>query len=174
MVTLTDIEDAQNILEGRVLRTPMLPAPKLSELTGAEVFVKYENLQVTNSFKERGALNKLASLPRGRPGARRDRDVGRQSRAGGGLSRRPARDRRDHRDAGDDAIREDRSDPCARRHGGAARRDRRRSAGARGGTCRPSAGLIFIHPYDDPRIIAGPGHDRGRNAGRSARTSTRW
>ena len=35
MVTLTDIEDAQNILEGRVLRTPMLPAPKLSELTGA-------------------------------------------------------------------------------------------------------------------------------------------
>ena len=37
----------------------MLPAPKLSALTGAEVFVKYENLQVTNSFKERGALNKL-------------------------------------------------------------------------------------------------------------------
>ena len=40
----------------------MLPAPKLSALTGAEVYVKYENLQVTNSFKERGALNKLASL----------------------------------------------------------------------------------------------------------------
>ena len=63
MITLSDIEDAQTILEGRMLRTPMLPAPKLSELTGAEVFVKYENLQVTNSFKERGALNKLASLP---------------------------------------------------------------------------------------------------------------
>ena len=40
----------------------MLPAPKLSALTGATVHVKYENLQVTNSFKERGALNKLASL----------------------------------------------------------------------------------------------------------------
>src|SRR3954471_23652431 len=40
----------------------MLPAPKLSALTGAEVFVKYENLQVTNSFKERGAYVKLASL----------------------------------------------------------------------------------------------------------------
>src|SRR6185437_5186299 len=40
----------------------MLPAPKLSALTGAEVFVKYENLQVTNSFKERGARAKLASL----------------------------------------------------------------------------------------------------------------
>jgi threonine dehydratase len=35
----------------------MLPAPKLSALTGARVHVKYENLQVTNSFKERGALN---------------------------------------------------------------------------------------------------------------------
>src|SRR3954464_7633908 len=40
----------------------MLPAPKLSALTGAQVFVKYENLQVTNSFKERGALTKLAAL----------------------------------------------------------------------------------------------------------------
>src|SRR5690242_6703773 len=40
----------------------MLPAPRLSAITGASVFVKYENLQVTNSFKERGALNKLASL----------------------------------------------------------------------------------------------------------------
>jgi threonine dehydratase len=40
----------------------MLPAPRLSALTGAEVFVKYENLQVTNSFKERGARVKLASL----------------------------------------------------------------------------------------------------------------
>ena len=40
----------------------MLPAPKLSALTGAEVYVKYENLQVTNSFKERGAVNRLAAL----------------------------------------------------------------------------------------------------------------
>jgi threonine dehydratase len=40
----------------------MLPAPKLSGLTGAEVYVKYENLQVTNSFKDRGARVKLAAL----------------------------------------------------------------------------------------------------------------
>src|SRR6476619_7357146 len=62
-VTPADIEAARRTIAGQVLRTPMLPAPKLSELTGANVFVKYENLQVTNSFKERGALNKLASLP---------------------------------------------------------------------------------------------------------------
>jgi threonine dehydratase len=43
----------------------MLPAPRLSALTGAEVYVKYENLQVTNSFKERGALNKLSALTPG-------------------------------------------------------------------------------------------------------------
>jgi threonine dehydratase len=61
-ITLADIEAARRTIAGHVLRTPMLPAPRLSELTGAEVFVKYENLQVTNSFKERGARVKLASL----------------------------------------------------------------------------------------------------------------
>jgi threonine dehydratase len=61
-VSIADIEAARRTIAGEVLRTPMLPAPKLSALTGAEVMVKYENLQVTNSFKERGAVNKLASL----------------------------------------------------------------------------------------------------------------
>src|SRR5215203_5296132 len=61
-ITLADVEAARRTIDGHVMRTPMLLAPKLSELTGATVFVKYENLQVTNSFKERGALNKLASL----------------------------------------------------------------------------------------------------------------
>lgn len=61
-VTAADIEAARRTIAGQVLRTPMLPAPKLSALTGADVYVKYENLQVTNSFKERGAFNKLASL----------------------------------------------------------------------------------------------------------------
>jgi len=61
-ITLADIERARRTIAGHVLRTPTLPAPKLSALTGADVFVKYENLQVTNSFKERGAFTKLASL----------------------------------------------------------------------------------------------------------------
>ena len=61
-VTLADIEAARRIIAGVVLRTPMLSAPKLSALTGAEVYVKYENLQVTNSFKDRGSLVKLVSL----------------------------------------------------------------------------------------------------------------
>jgi threonine dehydratase len=61
-VTLADVEAAACVIAGQVVRTPMLPAPRLSALTGASVYVKYENMQVTNSFKERGALNKLASL----------------------------------------------------------------------------------------------------------------
>ena len=62
MVTLAEIEAARRTIAGHVLRTPLLPAPPLSALTGADVFVKYENLQVTNSFKERGACVKLAAL----------------------------------------------------------------------------------------------------------------
>ena len=61
-ITLADIEAARRTIAPHVLRTPMLPAPPLSALTGAEVYVKYENLQVTNSFKERGAGVKLAAL----------------------------------------------------------------------------------------------------------------
>jgi threonine dehydratase len=61
-IGLSDIQAARALIEGQVLRTPMLPAPKLSALTGAEIFVKYENLQVTNSFKDRGALVKLSAL----------------------------------------------------------------------------------------------------------------
>ncbi len=60
--TIDDIRDAARAIEGSVLKTPFLPAPRLSQLTGAEVFVKYENLQVTSAFKERGALVKLLSL----------------------------------------------------------------------------------------------------------------
>lgn len=61
-VTLASIEAARRTLAGQVLATPMLPAPKLSALTGAEVYVKYENLQVTNSFKDRGAFVRLCAL----------------------------------------------------------------------------------------------------------------
>jgi threonine dehydratase len=62
IVTLADIEKARRQLVGQILRTPMLPAPKLLGLTGAEIYVKYENLQVTGSFKERGAVVKLSAL----------------------------------------------------------------------------------------------------------------
>ena len=61
-IGLEQIEAAREVIKGRVVRTPTIAAPKLSELTGAEVYIKCENLQFTNSFKDRGALVKLASL----------------------------------------------------------------------------------------------------------------
>ncbi|MCU4181934.1 threonine ammonia-lyase [Bosea sp. BH3] len=61
-ITPEDIDEAAARIEGHVLRTPLVPAPRLSELTGATVLVKHENMQATASFKERGAVNKLISL----------------------------------------------------------------------------------------------------------------
>jgi threonine dehydratase len=61
-ISFADIEAAAQTIEGHVLKTPLMQAPRLSALTGAEVFVKHENMQATASFKERGAVNKLLSL----------------------------------------------------------------------------------------------------------------
>jgi len=61
-VTYKDIKAAANLIENRVLRTPCFPAARLSELTGANVVLKLENLQHTGAFKVRGALVKLLSL----------------------------------------------------------------------------------------------------------------
>ena len=61
-ITPDDIRAAARRIEGHVLRTPLVPAPRLSALTGASVMVKYENMQATASFKERGAVNKLLTL----------------------------------------------------------------------------------------------------------------
>jgi len=59
---LADIEAAAARLAGHVLDTPFVESKTLSQITGAQVFLKFENLQFTASFKERGALNKLAAL----------------------------------------------------------------------------------------------------------------
>ena len=61
-VTLADIQAAATRLAGHVLDSPFVESKTLSQITGAQVFLKFENLQFTASFKERGALNKLAAL----------------------------------------------------------------------------------------------------------------
>jgi threonine dehydratase len=62
MVELKDIEAAARVIKGHVVRTPCLHSRTLSDITGARVWLKFENHQFTASFKERGALNKLTSL----------------------------------------------------------------------------------------------------------------
>ena len=156
MIKLSDIEDAQTILDGRILRTPMLPAPKLSELTGAEVFVKYENLQVTNSFKERGALNKLASLN----AADRARGViamsaGNHAQAVAYHAARLGIAATIVMPVTTPAVK-----VAATRAYGATvvlHGETIAEAQARAEDLLKQHGLLLIHPYDDPRIIAGQG-----------------
>ncbi|MBP6778442.1 MAG: threonine ammonia-lyase [Piscinibacter sp.] len=59
---IDDVRAAAARLRGHVLDTPCLPSRTLGELLGCEVFLKFENHQFTASFKERGALNKIAQL----------------------------------------------------------------------------------------------------------------
>ena len=61
-LTLDDIKAAARRVEGHLERTPCRHSRTLSAITGAEVWVKFENLQFTASYKERGALNKLLQL----------------------------------------------------------------------------------------------------------------
>ena len=60
--TIDDIREAALRIEGAVIHTPMLVSRTLSEIIGAEVWLKFENLQFTAAYKERGALNKLLQL----------------------------------------------------------------------------------------------------------------
>ena len=59
---LQDIEHAAERLRGQILATPCVESRTLSDIVGAQVFLKFENLQFTASFKERGACNKLVEL----------------------------------------------------------------------------------------------------------------
>jgi threonine dehydratase len=61
-ITISDVRAAALVLAGNIASTPCLHSRTLSEVSGAEVWLKFENHQFTASFKERGALNKLVSL----------------------------------------------------------------------------------------------------------------
>lgn len=61
-VTYADIERARRVVAGKTLVTSCAPSRTLSEIFGCRLWLKFENLQFTASFKERGALNRLAAL----------------------------------------------------------------------------------------------------------------
>ena len=64
-ITIDDIRKAQALLAGVVVRTPCAKSQTLSKITGAAVYLKFENLQFTGSFKDRGAYIKLLRLDPG-------------------------------------------------------------------------------------------------------------
>jgi threonine dehydratase len=68
-VSPTDVERAQTAIAGAIVKTPLVPAPSLSEVAGCEVSLKLETQHPTGSFKERGALNKLLALNANERGA---------------------------------------------------------------------------------------------------------
>ncbi len=155
-ITIDDIRRAAGTIKGQVLRTPLVPSPRLSQLTGASVFVKHENMQPTGSFKERGAVTKLESLN----ADERRRGViamsaGNHAQAVAYHARRlgiPA------------TIVMPESAPLVKA-------ENTRSYGAKvilfGETLYESADrareiaadeqLVFVHPYDDPKVMAGQG-----------------
>jgi threonine dehydratase len=61
-VTLQDVQAAAAVIRGQVVETPCLPSRTLSEIVGTPLWIKFENLQFTASFKERGALNRMSRL----------------------------------------------------------------------------------------------------------------
>jgi threonine dehydratase len=139
-----------------VLRTPMLPAPKLSALTAAEVYVKYENLQVTNSFKDRGALNKLASLS----ASERGRGViamsaGNHAQAIAYHAARLGIPATIVMPVTTPFVKVE----ATQAHGAEVVLEGETVAEAqlRAETIARERGLTFVHPYDDPLVIAGQG-----------------
>jgi len=155
-VTIDAVRDAAGVLQGHVVNTPCLHSRTLSEITGAEVYLKFENHQFTASFKERGALNKLASLTM----VQRQRGVIAAS-AGNhaqGVAHHAAR-------LGiPSVIVMPRYTPhvkieMTRRHGAEVvlLGDDFDEAKAQAFKLAEQRSLVFVHPYDDEKVIAGQG-----------------
>jgi threonine dehydratase len=156
ILTAADVRAAAGRIAGHVLRTPTLPSAVLSRLTGAEIWVKLDNLQAVGSFKERGAANRLALLN----AAERARGVVAMS-AGNhaqGVARHASRQ------GVAATIVMPLHTPLAKVSGTAAWGARVvlhghtvEEAAAHAWHLSETEGLVFIHPYDDPAVMAGQG-----------------
>lgn len=155
-VSLDDIRAAATALDGQILRTPFLPAAGLSALTGTECFVKYENMQATGSFKERGAFVKLATLDAvGRSKGVIAMSAGNHAQAVAYHARRLAIPATIVMPVGTPRVKVENTE----RHGAHVILNGATLAESQSLVERMVAerGLILVHPYDDPAIIAGQG-----------------
>ncbi len=156
MISLKDIEQAAGRLQGQILHTPCVASRTLSDIVGAQVFLKFENLQFTASFKERGACNKLAQL------SAEERARGVVAMSAGNHAQgvayhaqrlgipavivmprfTPGVKVERTRGFGAEVVLHGDTLEAAREHAYALARER---------------GLVFVHPYDDAAVIAGQG-----------------
>src|SRR6476660_3923341 len=154
--TVDDVLAARDRIAGQVLVTPFLEARVLSQITGARLFVKFENLQFTASIKERGALNFLLQLtPEQAARGVAAMSAGNHAQGVAFHARRlgipalivmpkstPLTKVEQTRAHGAEVLLHDGDlSDCAE--------EAKRLASERG--------LTLIHPYDDPRVIAGQG-----------------
>jgi threonine dehydratase len=155
-IGLADVQAAARRIQGAVLRTPTIESDAISRATGVRVFLKLDNLQATGAFKERGAANRIALL------TARERAAGVIAMSAGNHAQAVAR----HASLAGIAA-----TIVMPRFTPATKVVRTESWGARvvlhGETLAESAahalglalqdGLTFIHPYDDPAVVAGQG-----------------
>jgi threonine dehydratase len=155
-IALEDVRAAQTRIAEQLSNTPCLHSRTLTELTGAEIYIKFENLQFTASFKERGALNRLLQLT---PEQRR-RGVCTMSAGNHGQ----AVAYHAHRLGIPATIVMPRHTPFVkvqhtRSHGAAVVLHGETLAEAfdQSQQILAEQGLTFVHPYDDPEVMAGQG-----------------
>jgi threonine dehydratase len=155
-VTLGDVEAAAATLAGFIKQTSFEHSRTLSEITGAKIWLKFENLQFTATFKERGALNRLAALsPDQRKKGVIAASAGNHAQGVAYHAARLSIPATIFVPIGTPMVKIENT----RRHGatviegGATLEEAASLARAYG----KSRGLTYIHPYDDPLIIAGQG-----------------
>jgi threonine dehydratase len=156
MIGLADVREAAARIQGRVIRTPALRSDAVSRATGAQVTLKLDNLQATGAFKERGAANRLALL------SEAERSAGVVAMSAGNHAQAVARHA---------SLLGIAATIVMPRHTPATKVTRTAGWGAKvvlhGDTLAEAAehahalaageGLVFVHPYDDPAVIAGQG-----------------
>ncbi|WP_428407329.1 threonine ammonia-lyase [Hyphococcus sp.] len=154
--TADDVRAAAERIAGRIKRTPLVHARKLSAITGADIYLKLENLQYTGAFKERGALNKLMLL------SNADKKRGVIAASAGNHAQGVARNAaalgipavivmpvttpdvkvRQTRELGAEVVLTGHDF------------DEAKAAAAK---IEKERGLVFVHPFDDADVIAGQG-----------------
>lgn len=153
---LRDVEAAERGLAGIVRHTPVLPAGELSRRAGVEIALKAENLQLTGSFKARGAHHRIASL------SRQELDAGVVAASAGNHAQAVALAARRHgtgailcMPAGAPIAKVD----AVRSYGGEVRLvdGSYDEAGAAAASLAEAEGRVLIHPFDDVQVVTGQG-----------------
>lgn len=156
MLTLADIRAAQARIAGRVLRTPAIHSPGISRAAGCDVTLKLENLQATGAFKERGAANRLALL------SDAERRAGVIAVSAGNHAQAVARHAQLLGIAATIVMPQFTPSTKVTRTAGwgatvVLHGEMLADAAAHAHQLAAEQGLVFIHPYDDPGVMAGQG-----------------